>query len=160
MRRIGKRPIANQSYTRRPGAYGILLHQGQLLLTMQSTPFPEVQLPGGGIDPGETPTRALHREVFEETGWHITAPRRLGAFRRFVFMPEYDIHAEKICHVYLAGPTRAVGAPTEPGHHVLWATPEDAAELLGNPGDRLFLQRLFGLPAHGRHPYRDVHEGA
>ena len=36
---------------------------GDLLLTHQSRPLPEFQLPGGGIDPGETPLQALRREV-------------------------------------------------------------------------------------------------
>lgn len=30
-------------------------------------------LPGGGIEPGETPIEAVHREAFEELGAHITA---------------------------------------------------------------------------------------
>ena len=97
---------------------------------------------GGGIDPGESPLTALHREVFEETGWRIARPRRLGCFRRFTFMPEYDLWAEKICTIYLATPVRPLAAPTEPDHMALWMAPEDAARKLGNAGDRSFVARF------------------
>ena len=99
IRRVGHSPDPNVRYQLRPGAYAILPLRGGLLVTLQSEPAPEIQLPGGGIDPGESPLQALHREVFEETGWHIYAPRRLGAFRRFVFMPEYNMWAEKLCTI-------------------------------------------------------------
>jgi len=144
VRRFGSPREAGRTYTLRPGAYAILPRDGQLLLTVQMGDTPDVQLPGGGIDPGETPVTALHREVYEETGWHITAPRRLGAFRRFAYMPDYGIWAEKICHIYLARPTRRVGPPVEPDHDVLWSTPSDAAHVLGNAGDRHFAG-VFGF---------------
>ena|SRR4030088_2224329 len=32
-------------------------------------------LPGGGVDLGETPERALHREIYEETGFQLGASR-------------------------------------------------------------------------------------
>jgi 8-oxo-dGTP diphosphatase len=105
----------------------------------------DIQLPGGGIDPGENPVQALHREVLEETGWRIAAPRRLGAFRRFAYMPEYDLWAEKICHVYTARPSMRLGPPQEQGHTAIWAAPELAAEMVANPGDRMFIQRVAGL---------------
>lgn len=146
IRRFGSPPEAGRIYTPRPGAYAILPREGQLLLTVQMEEQPDIQLPGGGIDPGETPVSALHREVFEETGWRIASPRRLGVFRRFVFMPEYDLWAEKICHIYLARPTRQIGPPLEEDHEVIWASPSTAADLLGNPGDRHFAglyQRLL-----------------
>ena len=143
IRRFGETPRAGQSYKRRPGAYAILLRGSQILLTHQAEPWPEFQLPGGGIDPGESPLAALHREVFEETGWNIAAPRRIGTFRRFTYMPEYDLWAEKLCMIYVARPVRRIGPPSEPGHTALWMHPEIAAAKLGNAGDRHFVSGLL-----------------
>lgn len=138
IRRFGPAPQRNRHYQCRPGAYALLPRDGSLLLTWQRQPAPDLQLPGGGIDPGESPVRALHREVYEETGWRIAAPRRVGAFRRFVFMPEYDIWAEKVCLIYVARPIRRLGPPIEPGHRAAWMSPTRAARELGNAGDRHF----------------------
>jgi 8-oxo-dGTP diphosphatase len=143
IRRYGEPVDPARRYRLRPGVYAILPRGGDLLLTFQAEPLPEVQLPGGGIDRGEDPIRALHREVYEETGWHITAPRRLGAYRRFTYMPEYDLWAEKLCHVYLATPTLRLGPPVEPGHTALWAPAKDALDLIANAGERDFLTRLL-----------------
>ena len=89
---------------------------------------------------------ALHREVFEETGWRIAPLRRLGAFRRFTYMPEYDIWAEKVCTVVLARPVRRLGPPSEPGHSAIWLDAGEAVEMLGNRGDAHFAARaLKGL---------------
>ena len=151
MRRFGEARKPGIRYTPRPGAYAILPRRGQLLLTFQEEPAPELQLPGGGIDPGESPVQALHREVFEETGWRIGNPRRLGAFRRYVYMPEYDLWADKICIIYLADPVRKLADPSEPGHTALFADPGFAACNVGNPGDRFFVTQTFGL-AFDLHP--------
>jgi len=143
MRRYGE-PVRNgQRYRRRPGAYAVLLRGSEVLLTHQAEPVPELQLPGGGIDPGESPIAALHREVFEETGWRIGGVRRLGVYRRYTFMPEYDLWAEKLCTIYMARPIRRHGAPSEPGHTAVWAPAELASGLVGSPGDRAFLAQLF-----------------
>ena len=124
----------------RPGVYALLPRDGVLLVTHQSEPLPEYQLPGGGIDPGESPLVALHREVWEETGWRIAAPRLLGRFRRFTYMPEYDLWAEKLCIIYRARPVLSLGAPAEPGHSAVWMAPDVAAGALGNEGDRHFVK--------------------
>ena len=118
IRRVGGVPQRGQKYTVRAGAYAILPIGRRFLLTAELAGKADIQLPGGGIDPGESPLRALFREVREETGWSIAQPLRLGAFRRFVFMPEYDLWAEKLCHVYVAHPVRQLHPPTEPP----WAT--------------------------------------
>ncbi|MEM9341873.1 MAG: NUDIX hydrolase [Pseudomonadota bacterium] len=143
MIRVGEAVRPDVRYIQRHGAYAVLLRGNSVLLTHQAEPVPEVQLPGGGIDPGESPLTALHREVREETGWSIANPRRLGAFRRFTYMPEYDLWAEKICHVYLARPSLQHGPPTEAGHTALWASPDVAIDLVDNEGDLRFLQQLF-----------------
>lgn len=138
MRRVGQPREFGRNYRLRPGAYAVLPRGAQVLLTYQTNTEDNMQLPGGGIDPGESPLAALHREVFEETGWHITRPRRLGAFRRFTYMPEYGFWAEKVCTIYLAHPTRQIGPPSEPDHLAIWAPAEQAVEMLYNPGDRHF----------------------
>lgn len=143
IRRYGDTPVNGQRYTQRPGAYAILPRGGKILVTYQGEPHDEIQLPGGGIDPGEGAIQALHREVFEETGYRIANPRRLGAFRRFVWMPEYGIFAEKICHIYLAFPVRPHGPPTEDGHIALWVDPMVALAELYNEGDVDFLASVL-----------------
>ncbi len=150
MRRYGETRDFQRRYSFRPGVYAILPRDGQLLLTHQAEPAPEIQLPGGGIDPGEPALPALYREIIEETGWRVIRARRLGAYRRFAYMPEYDLWAEKVCHVYLATPARPAGPPTEAGHTAIWAAPEFALNTLACPGNVGFLERWlageFGPP--------------
>ena len=143
IRRYGEPVRHGTRYQVRPGAYALLERGGRILLTHQAWPVPEVQLPGGGIDPGESPLAALHREVFEETGWRIAAPRRLGAYRRFTYMPEYDLWAEKICHIYLASPVSRRGEPREAAHTALWMPLDAGIRALASSGDRAFLAGML-----------------
>lgn len=143
MRRFGEPRKPEIKYTPRPGAYAILLLGRHVLLTHQAVPTPETQLPGGGIDPGESPIRALHREVLEETGYRISIHRRLGAYQRYSYMPDYDLWAQKICHIYLARPTRQIGPPFEPDHEPLWVERESAPEMLSTSGDAAFLRDVL-----------------
>jgi 8-oxo-dGTP diphosphatase len=144
IRRYGEAVKSGQRYIRRPGVYAILLDGDHILATHQAEPVPEFQLPGGGIDPGEQPIPALHREVFEETGWKIAVTRHLGVFRRFTYMPDYEIWAEKLCSVYLARPVLRLGPPSEAGHTAVWLPVRDAMTRLGNAGDRAMLARFLG----------------
>ncbi len=143
MRRYGESVKPAMHYRARPGVYAILLRGDDLLLTHQNAPTPEFQLPGGGIDRGEHPVAALHREVFEETGWKIAVTRRLGAYRRFAYMPEYDIWAEKICAIYLAFPVRRLGPPSEKGHQAIWTKANEGRLFLANAGDKAFLDHFL-----------------
>ena len=143
--RFGTPPRPGPQYRRRAGAYAVLWRAGRVLLTFQAAPEPEFQLPGGGIDPGESPLAALHREVREETGWTIGAARRIGAYRRFCLMPELGYHAEKRCEIWVARPILRRGAPSEPGHSAHWMAPAMALEALGDPGARaIFRDWLAG----------------
>ena len=107
--------------------------------------------PGGASDRlAEGVAQALHREVFEETGWAIAAPRRIGTYRRFTYMPDYNIWAEKLCAIFVARPVIARGAPLEPAHEAVWCPISDAAALLSNSGDRYFLEAAIKQAARNR----------
>ncbi|MEM6467683.1 MAG: NUDIX domain-containing protein [Pseudomonadota bacterium] len=145
MRRFGSPPERGRHYRDRPGVYGIILAPGGLLLTEQADPGPEIQLPGGGIDPGESLLPALVREVWEETGWRVAPLRVLGAYQRYVYMPEYDLFARKVCHIVLCRAVMRLGPPAEAGHRALVLPPQEAAPVLGSPGDGAWVRRVFSL---------------
>ncbi|MCF3972971.1 NUDIX domain-containing protein [Paracoccus salsus] len=138
--RFGHTPRRARRYRLRPGAYAVLIRDGRVLLTHQDAPDPEFQLPGGGIDPGEGAIGALHREVLEETGWTISGLCRIGAYRRFCYMPDYGMWAEKLCSVWTGRPVLRRAAPTEPGHSAHWLAASEAARRLADPGARAFLR--------------------
>lgn len=139
MRRFGEPVIPDRTYVTRMGAYAVIRKGGDVLVTEQASPRREIQLPGGGLDPGEGALAALHRECFEETGWTIRVLRRLGAYQRYCYMPEYDLWARKVCHIYLCRPILRRGAPADPDHQALWMPIETAARKLAISGDRAFL---------------------
>ena len=63
---------------RRVAAYAIVRDDDRVLMTQlaEATPAPGAwTLPGGGIDPGESPLAAVLREVHEETAHDLVAPR-------------------------------------------------------------------------------------
>ncbi len=134
MRRFGQIK-RGQTYRDRPGAYAVILSGRSLLVTEEQSDVNEFQLPGGGIDPGESPLQALHREVREETGWVIAPVRKLTSYQLFTYMPDYDLWARKLCHIYLCHPVLQRSAPTEAHHTEVWMSPRDAVALLASPGD-------------------------
>ncbi len=144
-RRFGRAPRPDIAYKTRPGVYAIIDAGDAILATFQENPWPELQLPGGGIDPGEHPIAALHREVMEETGYRIHGLRRLGMFHRFTYMPDYDLYAQKLCHIYAARVGPRLSDPTEPGHTAVFLPWVDAVDKIAVSGDRYFLRRLMGL---------------
>ena len=143
MRRYGESFKRGIRYKIRIGIYGVISIGKNILLTEQDGD--EVQLPGGGIDQGEQKSHALVREVREETGWKIALIKQLGTYQRFVFMPEYDIWAHKICHIYHCKGIYQLSNPLETSHVPLLTTPQLAAKLLQNAGDIAFLKHSINF---------------
>ncbi len=142
--RYGRPPEAGRRYRARPGAYGLLVRDGYALMTLQTQPVADLQLPGGGVDPGEGQINALHREVLEETGWVIGSPRRIGAYRRYAWLPDYGFWAEKICTIWLARPVLQRHAPSEPHHQAAWLPLSDLPDAVSDPGSKALLRRWLG----------------
>lgn len=67
-----KGPLPDRKISR-TGVYGIAKENGKVLLVIQkSGPYAGLfDLPGGGIEFGEDPSQALHREFIEETGMNF-----------------------------------------------------------------------------------------
>jgi 8-oxo-dGTP diphosphatase len=66
-------PTPGLDYRDRPAAYGLLEQEGRLALVHVSLPDRAAffDLPGGGIDEGESEAQALIREFGEETGLEV-----------------------------------------------------------------------------------------
>lgn len=62
-------------------AVGLVHFAADRLLLVRAERQRSFYLPGGKIDPGETEEQALRREVREELGGEVRAPRLLGRYR-------------------------------------------------------------------------------
>lgn len=70
-------PFAGVDLTRREAARGIV-QNGSSVLLMYTERYDDFSLPGGGVDPDETPEAAVKRELMEEAGAHSI--RLVGKF--------------------------------------------------------------------------------
>ncbi len=120
--------LANARRRLRPAAYGFIGSERGLLLTELSerTHAPGWwNLPGGGLDPGESPQRALYREVEEETG-QVVGDVRLHSvlLRRHIARSPVaveDFQSVRVFHVGWAA------APTDPVVHDVGGSTSRAA---------------------------------
>jgi 8-oxo-dGTP diphosphatase len=90
-------PIAGLDYQPRPGAYAVAIEDGRVLVVDEES---GLFLPGGGIEPDESPIEALHREVMEETGFAITHASPLARLRQFAISRGSGKAYDKDCHVF------------------------------------------------------------
>lgn len=61
----------------RPSVYGLIVHEGSILLCNTKSTG-KYSLPGGGIDKGEKIEDALRREIYEECGIEVSIEKLLG----------------------------------------------------------------------------------
>ena len=141
---FGERVNSRIKYQRRVGAYGIIFHKKEFLLTEQITSEGniEVQLPGGGSDKNESPLHSLYREVLEETGWGIRVLKKEGAFQRFTYMPEYKIWAHKVCLIYICVTTMQKTKQLEKNHRFITMNKKKSLATLVDPGFKYFIANV------------------
>lgn len=73
----------------RTGVYGIVVYEEKILLiTQKSGPWKgRLDLPGGGIEHGETVEAALHREFLEEVGMSFEVARPIANWTSNTLIP-------------------------------------------------------------------------
>ncbi|HEY3367337.1 MAG TPA: NUDIX hydrolase [Symbiobacteriaceae bacterium] len=102
----------------RIGAYGLCLRDGRVLLIDKAKgPFTGMlDLPGGGIEFGETPEEAVVREFMEETGVVVAVESILGAYsKHFQFEgPRGWLDFHHLGFFYRVQPTGDTTPRTEP----------------------------------------------
>lgn len=97
--------------------------KGEILLV--NSPWRGWEYPGGLIEPGETFQQALHREVLEESGAEIEITGFVGICKNV----ERNIVNIDFTARYIGGELRTSEESTE----VLWATPEQAMQMITFP---------------------------
>ena len=134
---------------------GALLRDGRLLLTRRPEGDPLAglwELPGGKVEPDESPEEALAREWSEELGVHVETSEPLT----FVSGAPNGRHVTLL--VYLVRLIR--GEPLPLGvAEVRWTTPEEAARLPLLPADRPVVERL-GRAGSDRFPSVEESDGS
>jgi 8-oxo-dGTP pyrophosphatase MutT (NUDIX family) len=111
----------------RVAAYAVVVARGRLLLTQLASRTGAAgrwNLPGGGLDPGESPTAAVVREVAEETGQVVDEVRLVDVMTQHWVGRSgrglEDYHAVRLLH------TARCPAPTRPVVHDVGGSTSDA----------------------------------
>ena len=112
-------------------ATAVVFRDGKVLL-VNSGRRPEFMMPGGLIEPGESPESAAVRELFEETG--LTAGRT-----EFLFVVETPVNRH---HVFLIEADGEVDVQSSDGEidSWLWWDREEDVHMFGHVG--AILERL------------------
>lgn len=121
-------PIEGVFYRERPCVYGIAVDFDGRLAIAEITNGCDVEydLPGGGIDIGETEVQALEREFREETGLIVRAGPIVARAGQYWMKPGTSprnaVSTFRLCT--LAG---ALGGSSELDHRLVWRDPIEAA---------------------------------
>jgi 8-oxo-dGTP pyrophosphatase MutT (NUDIX family) len=85
----GKKWLPRERFQFRPSVYGLVVHQGRVLL-VDLPRTGKCCLPGGGLGVGERMEAALKREIREETGIEVTAGPLVGFQESFSYYEASD----------------------------------------------------------------------
>ena len=125
-RRLGAEPL------RQSGAYAVIEDGKGRVLTVQAENG-RFYLPGGRMEPGETPSQALLREITEECGWSAALLAPLSSASQAIMGGAVDLRTSH-------WRARLVDRlDTDPEHRLAWMIPDEALAYLHRECDRAAL---------------------
>ncbi|MEL7103226.1 MAG: phosphonate metabolism protein/1,5-bisphosphokinase (PRPP-forming) PhnN [Pseudomonadota bacterium] len=110
----------------RPGAYLIARRGDEILFALTD----EYNLPGGGIEAGETAVQALEREVMEETGYRLSPPA-IHLCDASCYNMEKSGESWHKLHRFFVADVEHFTKPTEPDHKPVWVNASSIWNRLG-----------------------------
>jgi ADP-ribose pyrophosphatase YjhB (NUDIX family) len=87
----------------RPSVYGVILHEGKILL-LKAKATGKWLVPGGGLDKGELLADGLRREVREETGIAVEIERFAMLSERFFYYDPLEVAHHVHAFFYICRP--------------------------------------------------------
>lgn len=126
-------PEPGRDYPDRPAAFVVLAHEGRIACVRVAwrRGGPKIDLPGGGLDPGETPAQAAIRECGEEAGLKVEVVGEAFAAADHYFVNDEGASNNTRGQFFAA---RLVGhEPTlkiEDDHSLVWLEPLEALQVL------------------------------
>ncbi|MBA4012227.1 MAG: DNA mismatch repair protein MutT [Phenylobacterium sp.] len=119
---------AGRSYVDRPAAFGILERNGQIAVVRIEKPDGAawIDLPGGGVDPGETPEEGVVREFGEEAGLKVVARDSFALADQFFVNTEGEAWNNRSAFFVLDLDGDGVAVKVEDDHTLVWLAPLEA----------------------------------
>jgi len=139
-------PPRDQRAVPRPSAYAVVLDAHDRIAVVRTPKG--IFLPGGGIDPGESPRDAMVREVLEECGLSVEPGSWSAIARDYAHSPEEATHFEKRCTFYDARVVGPAGMPHERDHELQWLAPSTAMDVLTRASHRWVVSQWLGRSEH------------
>jgi 8-oxo-dGTP diphosphatase len=122
-----------QVYVRRPSAYALVRNPAGDWAVVR-TPH-GCFLPGGGMEPHETPQQTVMREGREECGFILKPSATITRAIQFSYSIQERKFFEKICEFMDAELVNTV-MPLEHDHELLWLTADQALDVLFHESHR------------------------
>ena len=119
---------AGRSYADRPAAFGILERDGQVAAVRIVKPDGAswIDLPGGGVDPGESPEQGVVREFGEEAGLEVAVRASFALADQFFVNTEGEAWNNRSAFFVLDLVAENPALKIEEDHTLIWLSPLEA----------------------------------
>ncbi|MGH6997202.1 MAG: NUDIX domain-containing protein [Phenylobacterium sp.] len=123
---------AGRTYADRPAAFGILERDGQVAVVRIVKPDGAawIDLPGGGVDPGESPEQGVVREFGEEAGLKVAVREAYAVADQFFVNTEGEAWNNRSAFFVLDLVAEDATLKVEEDHMLVWLSPLEAIAAL------------------------------